>query len=337
MSSKPVTIKDVAREAGVSFTHVSRAFRNPAKVLPATLERIQHAAAALQYQPNIAAAMLATRKSGAQVRMQAGSLAYVHEHPEHAFTGAYGRAVRERAGQLGYGFELVNLRSRSKVLGVTRELRARGVLGVVFGPRALVLSSAPSWNHFSLVSCEMPKGEPPASPVVQTDKFRAVQLAVDQAVAAGYRRIGFSAVAHGPAFIDDLHRAGAWILCQQQRRVPGLKLLDPYVQETTRRDAAGFLRWMRRIRPDVLIGFTALELWWLREAGYSIPGDCGFIALCLIDADPVVTGCVEDLPLIAHRAVDLCDQYVRLGTAGWQEEPAVLVLPPKWNPGSTLK
>jgi LacI family repressor for deo operon, udp, cdd, tsx, nupC, and nupG len=63
MSSIP-TIYDIARHAGVSAGTVSRALSRPEKVLPATRERIEQAAAALGYVPNVAARTLKTHRSG---------------------------------------------------------------------------------------------------------------------------------------------------------------------------------------------------------------------------------------------------------------------------------
>ncbi len=58
------TIYDIARHVGVSAGTVSRALSRPEKVLPATRERIQQAAAALGYVPNTIARTLKTQRSG---------------------------------------------------------------------------------------------------------------------------------------------------------------------------------------------------------------------------------------------------------------------------------
>ena len=58
------TIYDIARHVGVSAGTVSRALSRPEKVLPATRERIEQAAAALGYVPNTIARTLKTQRSG---------------------------------------------------------------------------------------------------------------------------------------------------------------------------------------------------------------------------------------------------------------------------------
>jgi LacI family transcriptional regulator, gluconate utilization system Gnt-I transcriptional repressor len=60
---KSITLKDVARLAGLSPITVSRALHNPKLVRPETVERAKEAAAAIGYIPNMLAGGLTTRRS----------------------------------------------------------------------------------------------------------------------------------------------------------------------------------------------------------------------------------------------------------------------------------
>ncbi|MBP3965386.1 LacI family DNA-binding transcriptional regulator [Paenibacillus lignilyticus] len=62
-SDRSVTIKDIAREAGVSISTVSFAFNGTAPVAPETKERIFEVIKRLNYQPNSAARGLVTRRT----------------------------------------------------------------------------------------------------------------------------------------------------------------------------------------------------------------------------------------------------------------------------------
>src|ERR1044071_6652749 len=59
-----VTIRDVARVAGVSVATVTRALSNPEVVRPATRERVREVASSLGYHPNRAARGLITGRTG---------------------------------------------------------------------------------------------------------------------------------------------------------------------------------------------------------------------------------------------------------------------------------
>jgi LacI family transcriptional regulator, gluconate utilization system Gnt-I transcriptional repressor len=58
-----VTLRDVARRAGVSLITASRALSNPAVVSPATIEKVQQAVVATGYIPNLLAGGLKSKRS----------------------------------------------------------------------------------------------------------------------------------------------------------------------------------------------------------------------------------------------------------------------------------
>jgi LacI family gluconate utilization system Gnt-I transcriptional repressor len=60
---KSITLKDVARLAGLSPITVSRALHNPRLVKPDTIARVKEAAAAIGYIPNMLAGSLTTKRS----------------------------------------------------------------------------------------------------------------------------------------------------------------------------------------------------------------------------------------------------------------------------------
>lgn len=63
LTRKPATLHDVAREAGVSLITASRALSNPGLVSPQTIARVQAAADATGYIPNLLAGGLKSKRS----------------------------------------------------------------------------------------------------------------------------------------------------------------------------------------------------------------------------------------------------------------------------------
>ncbi|KQV07141.1 LacI family DNA-binding transcriptional regulator [Leifsonia sp. Root112D2] len=89
-----VTIRDVAREAGVSISTVSRALAVPEQVAEATRVLVQATAARMGYRPNRNARSLITGRNG--------SIGLVVPDLENPFFGSVCKGVQARARAAGY-------------------------------------------------------------------------------------------------------------------------------------------------------------------------------------------------------------------------------------------
>lgn len=89
-----VTIRDVARAAGVSISTVSRALSSPDQVAEETRLRVEDAARTLSYRPNRAARGLITGRTG--------SIGLVVPDLENPFFGSICKGVQSRARAVGY-------------------------------------------------------------------------------------------------------------------------------------------------------------------------------------------------------------------------------------------
>ena len=90
-----VTIRDVARAAGVSISTVSRALATPEQVAVATRERVQAIAKEMGYSPDRSARGLITGRRG--------NIGLVVPDLENPFFGSISKGVQERARAAGYG------------------------------------------------------------------------------------------------------------------------------------------------------------------------------------------------------------------------------------------
>jgi LacI family transcriptional regulator len=91
---REATIKDVAREAGVSAMTVSRVINDKANVKPATREKIQRAIAKVDYRPNIGARAL----SGAQTYQ----FLMLYNNPNIGWMGELLIGMMNTCRQIGY-------------------------------------------------------------------------------------------------------------------------------------------------------------------------------------------------------------------------------------------
>ncbi|WP_232014262.1 LacI family DNA-binding transcriptional regulator [Cellulomonas fimi] len=89
-----MTLRDVARAAGVSPATASRALSSPELVAPARREQVQRVARELGYRPNRAARELITGRTG--------NLCLVVPDLENPFFAAVAKGVQARARTLGY-------------------------------------------------------------------------------------------------------------------------------------------------------------------------------------------------------------------------------------------
>jgi len=122
-----VTIHDVAREAGVSHTTVSRALNNKGELSPETRARILAAAERLHYVPSSVAQALA---SGATKTL--GLIITNSASPVYA---AIVRAIEGAAHAVGYGLLLCNSAgSQEQALRCLAMLQSKQVDGLIVAP-----------------------------------------------------------------------------------------------------------------------------------------------------------------------------------------------------------
>lgn len=118
------TILDVARQAGVSRTTVSRVLNEPDRVSQGTLKRVQDATEALRYSPNSVARGLRSGRTGV-IALLVGDVA-------QPFHGRLAQSVATAAEEVGLGVMLYDLgHSAARLETVLGKLPRQGVDGVI--------------------------------------------------------------------------------------------------------------------------------------------------------------------------------------------------------------
>ena len=107
----PITIHDIAREAGVSIATVSKVINNKAHVAPDTREKVLKVMERFNYAPNASAANLARRFSRNILYADRFYKGLPYENP-HMFDIICG--VSHELGRKGYRLSLLNLDSPGK-------------------------------------------------------------------------------------------------------------------------------------------------------------------------------------------------------------------------------
>jgi LacI family transcriptional regulator len=183
LTGMAVTIKDVARAAGVSASTVTRALSNPDMVNPATRERVRQTAAALGYQPNRAARGLITGRTG--------NLGLLVPDLANPFFPSIVKGVQARAHEADYAVFLVDTdEDATAESGLVGKL-AKQVDGLVLcSPRMAEEELRTILGETPVVLINRRVGRVPSVTPAFTD---AMRQAVSHLTALGHRRIAYVA------------------------------------------------------------------------------------------------------------------------------------------------
>jgi len=205
IAKKSVTIKEVARAAGVSAQTVSRVLNERADVSAETRQRVQKVIADLGYSPNIIARSLIQGRSHT-IGVVGYGLSYYG--PSRTLTG-----IERRANELGYSLLLSLMREPETSTGqnILDNLLMRKVDGIIWAipeigeQRAALLKTM----HNIPVPVVFINMQPrPGLAVVAVDNFAGGCLAVEHLLAQGRRKV---AVITGPdAWLESRQREEGW-------------------------------------------------------------------------------------------------------------------------------
>lgn len=299
------TIYDLAREAGLSPSTVSRALRGDPAVSLATVRRVQELAASRGYRPNAVARSLAVRASNL--------LAVVLPDIANPFFPLLVREVQTRARAAGYIVVLCNTADDPETELQTLEMLARQqVEGVIaIGLTGIGYDLPPFLaTPMKFVSLDRSSDRVPWA-VVQADHFAGAQMAVNHLISLGHRHI---ACITGPPRIlsaEDRTRGYRQALAASGI-VPDERLIrqGDFSEESGYRAAADLLTHMASFTAifaaNDLMALGAMSA--LQARGVSIPGDASVVGFDDIYlgrfASPSLTTVHQPLEDLARTAVD---------------------------------
>jgi LacI family transcriptional regulator len=269
-----VTIKDVAREAGVSVGTASQALRTIPAVREETRRRVVAVAQRLRYQPSALARGLVTRRTH--------SIGLLISDIANPFFIRAVRAVEDVAQENGYNVILCNTdEDPAKETQYLRVLMEKRVDGIILATTAGSLQAVRDvrWRRIPLVLFDRELPRVPTD-TVKVDSVFGGRLATDHLLSLGHTRI---AIIHGPVvrstgaerlqgYLDALRTAGV-------RRDPVL-IREGNFKQDSGRDLA---RQLLDVSPPPTALFctnnlmTVGALQTLQERGVRIPSDLSLV------------------------------------------------------------
>ena len=217
------SLKDLAKECGVSVATVSKALNDQPDISPATRERVRAAAHRMGYLPNAAARSLKTNRT-----YNLGVL-FVDERQSgltHEYFSAVLDSFKVEAEKHGYDITFINHNISGKSMSYLEHCRYRNVDGVVI---ACV-------NFYEPQVVELVNSEVPVVTIdhvfnnrmaILSDNVFGLKALVRQAWACGHRRIAFI---HGEkTAVTENRVAGFYQACEEL----GLKIPEAYVRRAS--------------------------------------------------------------------------------------------------------
>ena len=339
---RAVTIKDIAKIAGVHFPTVSLALRDHPSLLPATKARIREVAERMGYVPNPVFSALTHFHLNGRVRAEAQRVAYLINHPLDQGAALYRpqqqiiEGAREQARALGYELEVVTVGVEgNESLRLDAFLKEQKITGLVLG--AFDPGFAPvtlDWDEYSIVKIDSLHMDPPA-PVVGSDHRHDVSLAFQRLRTLGYRRIGLAIGRADEDATERLYTAGYLL---EQGTVPAAEripeLLFPYNCSVPQ--ASELLRnWIRAHRVDAVLCNWSVIGEMLRSAGLLVPQEVACASLCLLDRHAGLAGVCPNPGVVGAKAVSIVAALLKSGERGVPQFASRTYVKSSWTDGAS--
>ena len=337
-----ISMKDVAREAGVSVNAVSLALRGDRSIPAPTRERIRRAAETVGYRRNPLVSALMAARGGRRGRSASGRIPLVFltfnrtadDWRRHDAVRRYYEGALRRANDLGYALEPFWMAdpARSAARAGTI-LHARGVQGLLFAPTPdVAVYTDLDVSDFACVTLD-PGGAIPALHRVAPDIRHAVADALRHLREAGFLRPGLVVrrYADERADLEWTSSFASWRPYLGFAEGPPPLILehrDPAASEN-RRD---FRAWLRRGHPDVVLALDAVVAQWLSEL--SPPG-VPRPAVAFLERTgqtPGAMGIDRDSERIGAAAVDLLVSLLHRNERGIPSSGDTLLVKGRWIP-----
>lgn len=336
-----VTIRDVARKAGVSIATVSKSLAHKPDIAAATRNTILSICAELGYRPNPLISALMRHRRRRSAPATGLTLAYVTAFPTPAgwrstpapiFRQMYAGA-ESRAAERNYRIEHFWLyRDGMSNERFSAMLHARGIRGILFAPVPDTrVTIELTWPSFSVVGL----GLTPTTSYfhrVSTDYFQGMLLALEECQKAGYKRPGFTVRLETIKRLEFRWEA-AFLVAKERlgfRSLPRPLVVDEWTP-------AKLEGWLQREKPDVVLGPVLGQLEeLLRATGRRIPEDIGLVGLLVPRPGDRLSGIVQHGEIVGAAAVDQLISQMERDEKGQPEHPMTYTMLGTWNPGTTI-
>ena len=267
-----MTIKDIAKRAGVAHTTVSRALRGSPLIAADTVERIRQIAFEMGYHPSAAARSLKTNRS--QV------LGVIVTHIADPFFSEIIQGIDEIAQQRGYSlFIAAALHDPERERAIVKIMREHRVDGVIIcsTPFSPEQSRQLLTHEIPIVVINNQAAEDYRYSIYHDDAYGSQQI-TQHLIDLGHRKIAY--LGNSLSGRTNLERLSGF---RQSMKAASLKIPDGYIYAVEGGDPQAGLIGAEHFlaltdRPTAIFCFNDMQaigvMKSLRQAGLSVPVDC---------------------------------------------------------------
>ena len=336
------TLRDLARDLGVSRTTVSLALNHHPRIPAQTRERVAAAAARLGYRPDAKVSRLMNYLRLRRRAVTHETIAVINSFPDREpwRTNTHLRTVREslatRGPEIGFAIEDFWLAepgmTPARLSGI---LRARGIEGIVLLAFPTFTPTLDfDWHEFACVALGHSLGAPLHR--VSPHQYRDLNTALRELAALGYERPGLVLNPDVDQRVEHYYVAAYYVA---QSRRPARERMEPLLFTGGREQ---LLRWFEREQPDALLLAQPPPskdevLGWLAAEGIRCPRDVGLALLDLPHAAVTTSGIRQAYGPLAAAAVDLVAGQIMRGERGLPALPQIVKLEGEWRAGDTTR
>ncbi|WP_372807728.1 LacI family DNA-binding transcriptional regulator [Pontiella sp.] len=336
---RSVTLRDIAKELGISHVTVSLALRDHPRISAATKLRVQQKADEMGYHPDPMLSALSHYRLSNQEKPVQATLAWINplQHPGRLLKqeefSLYWKGAEKVAQRLGFHLE----EFRTADLSLPRMdtiFKTRSIRGLLIAPLAWEITPI-HWDDFPWKDYAGVRfgrsAQGPLYHFVTSAQVSGSARAFERANQKGYRRIGYFGL-NTPRrmFVAGYLRA--------QQTVPANQQVPPMCYEandTPEQQQELLAAWLASNRPDAILTDNQLLPSMLHELGYRVPEDIG-IATTSIHDTPIDAGINQNPEEIGKAAVRMLVSLINEHHFGIPEVRNQILVDGKWQDGSML-
>lgn len=290
-SKRLVTLRDIAKQLGVSHTTVSLALKGSPRVSEELRRKIQQFAQEVNYRPDPLLQQLASYKKTSKEVSSQSVIAWINDWEDPSrffkyseFQSYYDGAI-QMAAKLGFRIEVFNTNEQGISPGrLAKILISRGIRGVIVPPQPKRYHIPDKeWSGLAVLRIGF-NNPSPRNHVVGPDQFEGGRQAALGMLAAGYTRIGYVGNHPNEARMrynfSSGFQSGRDPNVNDSDRVPHLFFQDDSLES----GMEVYQRWLQENRVEaVLSGHRGVEEW-TAALGLTFGKDLGLAGTSLVDS-----------------------------------------------------